>query len=304
MQGDRSGCCGIVGAVTFSILACDRRTGEIGVATFSFALAVGARVPLLHPGFGGAAVQAGSPAGWRTVISERLTGGSSAADIIAELRASDNAPRAQVAIIDARWNVAAHSGNRLQPAAGEASEPGVVAIANLMQSDEIPAAALEAFHSSAAKTLAGRLLDALTEADRLGGDIRGRQSAALIIAGPCDPAADLPGVNLRVDDSRDPVGELDRLHRLWEAHELIAASRGADGLYRDPTKAQAAAALVPDDQASLGAAALALLRAGRTQEARPYLHRLTQLEPRTPQRLARLVDAGLLDRHSVDRALH
>ncbi len=107
-------------------------------------------------------------------------------------------------------------------------------------------------------------------------------------------------VDLRIDDARKPVAELRGLYTLGEARELVRASRGPDGLYRDVEKALAAVALAPDDQTSLGAAALALLRAGRGSEAAPYLHKLLALEPRTRNRLARLVDAGLLDERALD----
>jgi Family of unknown function (DUF1028) len=111
-------------------------------------------------------------------------------------------------------------------------------------------AALIAYRSSSGPTLGGRLMDALVVADRLGGDLRGRQSAALrVVTG--EPASTEALPDLRVDDSRDPVGDLSALHRLWEAHQLLRASRDADGLYRDVTMFEAALALAPDDEACL-----------------------------------------------------
>ena len=101
--------------------------------------------------------------------------------------------------------------------------------------------------------------------------------------------------DLRVDDARDPVGDLSALYRLWEAHQLLHASRDADGLYRDITALEAALALAPDDQACLGTAALALLRARQTTAALPLLRRLGTIEPRTAGRIQRLIDSGRLD---------
>ncbi|HEX8495589.1 MAG TPA: DUF1028 domain-containing protein, partial [Actinomycetales bacterium] len=159
-------------------------------------------------------------------------------------------------------------------------------------------AVVDAFRLSTAADLGGRLLDALAAADELGGDVRGRQSAALRVtsgrgAAPCD---------LRVDDAREPLPELRRLHTLQRAHELVAASRGADGLYRDVGSARAALALAPDDLATRGALALALLRDGQTAAAAPLLQGLARDEPRTPERLRRLVAAGLLDGASLQKA--
>ncbi len=139
-----------------------------------------------------------------------------------------------------------------------------------MEVEHIPEAALIAYRASSDATLAGRLMNALLAADRLGGDLRGRQCAALrVVTG--DPASTQALPDLRVDDARDPVAELTALYRLWEAHQLLHASRDADGLYRDITALEAALALAPDDQACLGTAALALLRARQTAAALPLL---------------------------------
>lgn len=134
-------------------------------------------------------------------------------------------------------------------------------MANLMERPDVPQAALAAYLRSAASTLSGCLLDGLVAADRLGGDVRGRQSASVRVVsggslrvepavggsgrlqwpprggakatmGPTQ-AAVLRWVDLRVDDARRPVDELGRLHRVWEAQELLRASRAPDGLYRD-----------------------------------------------------------------------
>jgi hypothetical protein len=98
-----------------------------------------------------------------------------------------------------------------------------------------------------------------------------------------------------VDDAADPVAELRRLHRLWDAHAMLDASRGEDGRYRDVDLALAALAAAPDDQACLGGATLTLLRAGRLAEATPLLRRLSAVEPRTETRIRRLIHSGGLE---------
>ncbi len=288
--------------MTFSILARDSVTGEFGVAAMSFSLAVGGQVPYLRPGVGAAVVQAGSPPDWGERILASLSSGARADAVLAPLAGSAAADKSQVAIIDRLGGVAAHSGGGLEGEAMHTIGAGVCAAANLMEVPGVPDAAVTTYVSSQASTLSGRLLDALVVADRMGGDVRGRQSAALrVVTG--DPASGLSLPDLRVDDSRDPLGELARLRRLWQAHELLRASRGSDGLYRDVTAISAAVALAPDDQACLGAATLALLRAGRIAEAMPLLERLVLLEPRTRVRLLRLIDGGHLDRDAGLMAL-
>ncbi len=288
--------------MTFSIVARDDATGALGVATMSFALAVGGQVPVLMPAAGAAAVQAWSPPAWRALVARSLTDGASAHDALRPLLASPVADVSQVIVVDARGRTAAHSGDSLENEAGHAHGDGACAGANLMEVKHVPEAALTAYRASLQPTLGGRLMNALTAADRLGGDLRGRQSAALrVVPGAAASIETLP--DLRVDDSRDPVGDLSALYRVWEAHQLLHASRDANGLYRDIPALEAALALAPDDQACLGAAALALLRARQTGAALALLRRLASIEPRTAIRIQRLVDSGRLDPVSGERAL-
>ena len=292
----------IVGAVTVSIVARDEKTRCFGVATASLGLAVGSRVPILPAGGGAAAVQAHSPAGWQATIATSLTRGWSAARIHEELHRAEGADAAQVAIVDQAGGVAVLSGPRVEREAGDAQASGVVVVANLMERPGVPEAALAAYLESAASTLSARLLGALAAADVLGGDIRGRQSAAFRVVSPCG-SGPMETPDLRVDDACEPMRELERLHRLWEAHQLLRSSMGADGVYRDVDRALAALNMAPDDQTCLGGAGLALLRHGDVPQAVSILRRLIAIEPRTSARLQRLIDAGLLDEHAGRRAL-
>jgi uncharacterized Ntn-hydrolase superfamily protein len=280
--------------MTISIVARDPATGRFGVATASFVLAVGARVPRVT-GHGAVAVQAGAPPTWGPVLLAALGSGVRASDAIALLGASPVADRAQLAVVDRHGGVAVLSGTALEPAASDAQGRGVCAAANLMERPGVAAVAVGAYVTSKAPSFSGRLLDALSAADRMGADVRGRQSAALRVAAgekDADPVA--VDVDLRVDDARDPVAELRRLHRLWAAHELLNASRGEDGLYQDVDLTLTALAAAPDDLACLGGATLSLLRAGRLAEAAPLLRRLSAVEPRTETRIRRLIYAGSL----------
>ena len=289
--------------MTISIVARDAATGRFGVATTSFVLAVGARVPRVT-GYGAVAIQAGSPSTWGPVLLAALGSGVRANEAVALLAASPAAKHAQLAVVDRQGGVAVLSGADLEPAVSVAQNRGVCAAANLMERPGVAEIAVRAYLTSPVSSFSGRLLDGLTAADRMGADVRGRQSAALRVAAgdnDIDPAA--TEVDLRVDDARDPVAELRRLHRLWVAHAMLAESRGADGLYRDVDLALAALEAAPDDQACLGGAALALLRAGRLAEAAPLLRRLSALEPRTESRINRLIYSGGLDPETGKAAL-
>ena len=279
--------------MTVSVVARDAETGQLGIATASFALAVGAGVPALRAGVGAVAVQAGAPHAWGQQILDKLVAGSTRP--LEDLASDPAAACAQLAVVDGAGHPAVWSGAALEAEVSEARGDGVCVAANLMESPLVAQAALDAY-SASTSAFGGRLLEALAAADDLGGDVRGRQSAALRVVGD-------EGVDLRVDDARDPVAELHRLHVLWQAHRLLAASRGADGLYRHVGAALAAVAMAPDDAGCLGGAALALLRGGDVDRAVPLLRRLSAAEPRTPTRLRRLVDAGLLDAAPAGAAL-
>jgi uncharacterized Ntn-hydrolase superfamily protein len=124
----------------------------------------------------------------------------------------------QVAVIDASGRVAAHTGDACIPLAGHATGEGVSCQANIMASDEVWPAMLEAF-TNAAGSLTTRLLDALDAAERAGGDLRGRQSAAILVV-PAEGEPWRTEVSLRVEDHPDPLPELRRLVQLHDAYRL------------------------------------------------------------------------------------
>lgn len=289
--------------MTISIVARDAVTGRFGAATASFVLAVGARV-LRVTGYGAVAIQANSPASWGPVVLAALGSGVRATEATALLGAAPVAEQAQLAVVDRQGGVAVLSGSGLEPATSQAQRPGVCAAANLMERRGVAEIAVRGYLTSTADSFSGRLLDGLSAADWMGADVRGRQSAALrVAAGDNDPDPTVVEVDLRVDDHRDPVAELRRLHRLWGAHALLAESRGSDGRYRNVDLALAALEAAPDDQACLGGAVLALLRSGRLAEAAPLLRRLAGLEPRTESRINRLIYSGGLDPETGRAAL-
>jgi uncharacterized Ntn-hydrolase superfamily protein len=247
--------------VTYSIVAHDPDTGQLGVAVQSHWFSVGPIVPWARAGVGAVATQANAEVAYGPRALELLAGGISPPEALAKLLAGDPAaPSRQVAVMDAGGQVAAHTGTDCIPFAGHVVGEGVSCQANIMVSERVWPAMLEAF-TAARGPLAGRLLDVLDAAQEAGGDARGQQSAALLVVGAQgEPWEAL--ISLRVEDHPDPLPELRRLlgvHEAYrlagEADELVGQGRHdeAASLYRQ------ASALVPDNHelrvwAGLGAA--------------------------------------------------
>jgi uncharacterized Ntn-hydrolase superfamily protein len=205
--------------MTYSILAHDPRTGELGVAVQSHWFSVGPIVPWAAPGVGVVATQANAEVSYGPRALELLEQGLSPSDALAQLVAQDpSAASRQVAVMDAHGAAAVHTGARCIPFAGHAIGDGVCCQANIMVSEDVWPAMLEAF-AGAPGALADRLLVALEAAEGAGGDLRGRQSAALLVVGREGSRWDSE-VSLRVDDDDEPLVELRRLATVHDAYQL------------------------------------------------------------------------------------
>jgi uncharacterized Ntn-hydrolase superfamily protein len=205
--------------VTYSILARDPDTGELGVAVQSHWFSVGSIVPWARPGVGAVATQAIAEPAYGPRVLDLLADGMPAPDALARLVAEDVSRESrQVAVVDAAGRVAAHTGSSCIAHAGHATRDGVSCQANIMVSASVWPAMLEAFQV-ASGPLADRLLSALDAAECEGGDIRGRQSAAILVV-PADGEPWHAVVSLRVEDHPDPLAELRRLVTLRGAYAL------------------------------------------------------------------------------------
>jgi uncharacterized Ntn-hydrolase superfamily protein len=202
----------------------------------------------------------------------------------------------QVAMVDSRGEVAVHTGSRCVPKAGSATGDAVSAQANMMERDTVWGAMLGAY-SSASGDLADRLMAALRSAEAEGGDMRGRQSAALVVVSAS--LEDRPWqrvIDLRVDDHPDPVGELERLLTLHRAFDHMARSNDHAAAFR---LAEALAELdlaiadAPGDGQIAFWRVLALAGNGRLGEARSEMDRIRASEPRWPGYLRRVAEAGM-----------
>lgn len=207
--------------MTYSIVARDPQTGELGVAVQSHWFSVGGVVSWARPGVGAVATQANAEPAYGPRALDLLSDGATAQDALERLLAADPGSESrQVAVLDAGGGVAAHTGRACIAYAGHVTGDGVSCQANIMTSERVWPAMLEAFTSTPG-SLTGRLLAALDAAEAEGGDIRGRQSAAILVV----PSAGEPWdrvVSLRVEDHPDPLPELRRLVALQDAYTLAA----------------------------------------------------------------------------------
>jgi uncharacterized Ntn-hydrolase superfamily protein len=197
--------------MTWSILARDPQTGELGAAVASRFLAVGALCPRVEGGIGAACTQALVNPFHAPDALARLRAGEAPEAALAALIAADagQATR-QVHVLGADGRAARHTGAECVGWCGHLAAPEVSVAGNAA----VLEATRDAFLATAGLTLAERLLAALEAGEAAGGDRRGRQSAAIQVAS-IDPYPDL---DLRVDDHPDPLAELRRLHAVWRGY--------------------------------------------------------------------------------------
>ena len=216
---------------TYSIVAWDPSTGELGAAVHSHWFSVGSLCTWARPGVGAVATQSVVEPAYGPRALDRLAAGDAPAAVLGALLAGDELrPVRQVGMVDARGRTAVHTGADCIRCAGDARGEHFSCQSNMMERDTVPAGMAAAFEA-AGGDLAARLLAALDGAEAEGGDVRGRQSAALLVV-PADGEAWQFTVDLRVEDHPDPVAELHRLvhlHRAYalagEGDELMGAGR-------------------------------------------------------------------------------
>jgi uncharacterized Ntn-hydrolase superfamily protein len=288
--------------MTYSIVALDSATGDLGVAVQTRWFGVGAWVPWVEAGVGAVATQSFTEPGHGWNGLRLMREGRGAPEALATVLAGDPEEDVrQVGMVDAQGRSAAHTGARCVRFASHLTAPGVSVQANMMERATVPAAMLEAFGATAGP-LATRLLAALRAAEAEGGDVRGRQSAALVVAPGSlpDGAAPRPWsrvVDLRVEDHRAPLDELARLLRLADAYEAMDAAEQA-ALAGDTAGSAALRArsveLAPDDDQVRLWSAVDLALAGRVEEARAAFAMASAVEPRSGEHLRRFAEAGHL----------
>lgn len=271
---------GDTGLVTFSVVAHDPATGQLGVAVATAVLAVGRSVPWARAGVGVIATQAFLNRAFGPAGLDLLGAGHPPAEVVRQLLHADpdRADR-QLAVLSVTGVPAAWTGGGCIPACGDVSGPGFSAQGNTLVSRSVVPTMAGAF-AAATGPLAERLLAALRAGDTAGGDIRGRQSAAVLVVGPGrDDAAQPVQIDLRVDDHPEPLGELERVLRIQRAHE------SGDWEYLERSAYGGLRELY---------AALAAARRGEIDHARSALHQLRG-EPGWDALLRRLRATGRLE---------
>lgn len=286
--------------MTYSIVARDPETGQFGVAVQSHWFSVGPIVPWARPGVGAVATQATAEVSYGPRALELLAAGDNAGEALARLVADDpGAATRQVAVVDSHGGVAAHTGPTCVPFAGHVSGEAVSCQGNLLASDEVWPAMLDAFGVSGGP-LARRLLAALDAGEVAGGDARGRQSAALLVVGASgEPWEEL--VSLRVEDHPVPLAELRRLLELHEAYALADTADGLAGEGRHDEAAELyerAGALAPESHELAFWAGLGLAQSGKMDVALARVRQAIEAHPpwreileRLPPELAPAADA-------------
>jgi uncharacterized Ntn-hydrolase superfamily protein len=263
-------------AATYSIVARDPATGEIGVGVQSHYFAVGSAVPWAQPGVGAVATQSIIEISYGPKGLEKLSAGEPATKALAALVEQDaGSALRQVAVIDGQGRVASHSGALCIPAYGQAQGEGWSAQGNTLRSDAVWQAMGPAFERTPG-ALAARLLAALEAAEAAGGDVRGRQSAAVLVVSGDRPKNPWEGrlVDLHVEHHARPLEELRRLFTIHRAHDLFAEAQRHFGTGDFETALdllERARKYKPDEVEFAFWTGVAFANAGRSAEARRWL---------------------------------
>jgi uncharacterized Ntn-hydrolase superfamily protein len=286
---------------TYSIVARDSATGELGVAVQSHWFSVGPIVPWAEAGVGAIATQSFVEPSYGPLGLALMKSGKTAEEALRALIAGDPAPEVrQVAFIDAAGRVAVHTGSKAIQGAGHRTGRNYSVQANLMLKETVPEAMARAFERGKGD-LTERLLIALEAAQGEGGDIRGSQSAAILVVSgkPTGRTWADRLVDLRVEDHPKPLEELRRLVRLSRAYQRMNA--GDEAVARKDMKKAAeeyAAAETLPDSATNGEIvfwhAVTLVNAGKIEESLPLFRRAFAQDTNWAVLVPRLPKAGLL----------
>jgi uncharacterized Ntn-hydrolase superfamily protein len=197
--------------MTWSIIACDKATGQIGIAVATRFFAVGARVPHIAARLGGLATQALVNPYYGIDGIKLLREGRRPRDIVETLLASDSGRESrQLHIMDCEGRIAAHTGKECVDWCGHLAGAGFSIAGNMLAGAAVLDETANAYVANATLPFARRLLAAMRAGEAAGGDKRGKQSAALVIHDEEEWSA----LDLRVDDHADPLSELERLERV------------------------------------------------------------------------------------------
>ena len=284
---------------TYSIVALDEETGQLGVAVQSHWFSVGTVVPWAKAGVGAVATQSIVEPSYGPKGLALMEQGLPADEALRSLLAKDPGENArQVAMVDAQGNVGVHTGSRCISYASHRTGKSYSVQANIMAKPTVPAAMVQAFESTTGD-LAERMLAALDAAEAEGGDLRGRQSAAMLVVSG-EPTGDSWKdriVDLDVADHKDPLGELRRLLRISRAYRH--AQKGDEYMEQNEMKMAlqeytAAAKFYPENPELPFWTAVTLAQTGELQKALPIFNDVFGRNKNLRELIPRIVRAGFL----------
>ncbi len=284
---------------TYSIIARDPGTGEMGVAVQSHWFSVGPLVPWIEAGVGAVATQSFVEVSYGPLGLSLMKGGKSAAEALkALLEVDPNRETRQVAMIDHKGQVAAHTGKLCISEAGHIVGNQFSVQANLMLKNTVWKAMAEAFEQTKGE-LVDQLLAALEAAEKEEGDIRGRQSAAIIVVTgkPSGQPWRDRLIDLRVEDHPNPLEELKRLVKVHRAYKHMnqgdefLAKGDVEGALREYSTAEK---MTPDNMEMVFWHAVALAGLGRVEESLPLFKKAFEANSNWAILLLRLPKAGLM----------
>lgn len=290
---------------TYSIVAFDAERGELGVAVQSHWFSVGTAVPWVQSGVGAVATQSLVDISYGPLGLAMMQAGRTPEQALAGIKLSDpQFELRQVAMVDVLGNVAAHTGSRCIAEAGHHTGASFSVQANIMEKNTVWAAMARAFEATRGD-LAERMLAALEAAQAEGGDLRGMQSAALVVV-----KAQSTGVpwrdriyDIRIDDHPQPLKELRRVlgvaraYRLMDQGDEHIAHNDMDAAMGAYSKAMA---LMPDQAEIAFWAGITMATTGQFEESLPILAKAYALDPKLRQLVPRLIDSGLLGELAKD----
>ena len=284
--------------MTYSIVARDQKTGQLGVAVQSHYFSVGPVVPWARAGVGAVATQSMVEVSYGPIGLDMMAGGKSAKETLESLLKTDaKADTRQVGMVDSKGVVATHTGSRCIDFAGHSVGEGFSCQANLMRNDTIWGAMERAYLNNSDLEFSERLVSTLEAAEEAGGDVRGKQSAAILIVSPNLYPNPWMGrlLELRVEDSSRPLEELKRLVKLKRGYEW--AEKGDDllssGKIKESSEAYARALeYAPGNEEILYWKGITMLASSLQEEGRRILVEIFKKNKSWVQVTRSLIDKG------------
>lgn len=294
-------------AHTFSIVAYDSITGDMGVAVQSHWFSVGTTVIWGEAGVGVVATQSFiNPAfgpGGLALLKQGMTAQEAVNELIGKDEGRDFR---QLGIADAKGNTAAFTGKKCIDAAGHIIGKGYAVQANMMKNDAVWPAMAKAFEASSGQPLAERLLAALEAAQKVGGDIRGQQSAALLVVSAQNTGKSWVDrkVDLRIEDHPTPVIELKRLLKTHRAYQFM--NRGdlqmEEGKIEEAMQSYSTASkMFPENLEMKFWTAVNLANSGKVTESLPLFSAIFKKDKNWAELLKRLPKSELLTVSETDK---